>query len=56
MLRAVDDSRHDYSLRRRSVTPSIPAGQLVAQTNTLAEPLHLFFGNTEATLANTSST
>jgi uncharacterized protein (TIGR03437 family) len=33
-----------------SVTPNTPAGQLVPQLNTLAAPLHILFGQTEATL------
>jgi len=33
-----------------SVTPNTPAGQLVPQLNTLAAPLHLLFGQTEAAL------
>jgi uncharacterized protein (TIGR03437 family) len=33
-----------------SVTPNTPAGQLVQQLNTLAAPLHLLFGQTEAAL------
>jgi uncharacterized protein (TIGR03437 family) len=33
-----------------SVTPNTPAGQLVQQLNTLAAPLHILFGQTEATL------
>lgn len=32
------------------VTPNIPAGQIVQQTNTLAAPLHILFGQTEAAL------
>ena len=32
------------------VTPNTPAGQLVQQLNTLAAPLHILFGQTEAAL------
>ena len=31
-----------------SVTPDIPAGQIVQRPNLLALPFHLFFGSTEA--------
>ena len=32
------------------MTPYTPAGQIVQQTNTLANTLHILFGQTEATL------
>lgn len=37
-----------YGVGFGSVNPSIPAGQIVQQRNTLASPFHLFFGQTEA--------
>ena len=32
------------------MTPYTPAGQIVQQTNTLANTLHILFGQTEATV------
>jgi len=40
-----------YGVGFGEVTPSIPAGQLVGELNTLSAPFHLNFGTTEATLA-----
>jgi uncharacterized protein (TIGR03437 family) len=40
-----------YGVGFGAVTPSIPAGQRAGQLNTLALPLHIFFGSAEATLA-----
>ena len=37
-----------YGVGFGSVIPSTPAGQIVQQSNSLALPFHLFFGNTEA--------
>jgi uncharacterized protein (TIGR03437 family) len=37
-----------YGVGFGSVIPSIPAGQIVQQDNSLALPFHLFLGNTEA--------
>ncbi len=37
-----------YGVGFGPVTPAIPAGQLVGESNTLAMPFHLFFGGTEA--------
>ena len=39
-----------YGVGFGAVTPNIPAGQVVGQTNTLAAPLHILFGQTEALL------
>jgi len=39
-----------YGIGFGSVTPNIPAGQIVGQLNTLAAPFHLLFGQAEATL------
>jgi uncharacterized protein (TIGR03437 family) len=39
-----------YGIGFGSVTPNIPAGQVVGQSNTLAAPLHIFFGQSEATV------
>jgi uncharacterized protein (TIGR03437 family) len=39
-----------YGIGFGAVTPSIPAGQIVGQLNTLAAPFHLLFGQAEATL------
>lgn len=39
-----------YGIGFGSVTPNIPAGQIVRQSNTLAAPFHILFGQTEATL------
>jgi uncharacterized protein (TIGR03437 family) len=39
-----------YGVGFGPVTPAIPAGQIVQQTNSLALPFHLFFGQTEAVL------
>ncbi|MGA2742004.1 MAG: IPT/TIG domain-containing protein [Bryobacteraceae bacterium] len=40
-----------YGVGFGDVTPSIPAGELAGELNTLAAPFHVFFGTTEATLA-----
>jgi uncharacterized protein (TIGR03437 family) len=40
-----------YGIGFGSVTPNLPAGQLVQQNNTLAGSFHLFIGGTEAILA-----
>jgi uncharacterized protein (TIGR03437 family) len=40
-----------YGVGFGPVTPGIPAGQLAEQATTLATPFHLFFGDTEASLA-----
>jgi uncharacterized protein (TIGR03437 family) len=40
-----------YGVGFGAVTPAIPAGQIVQQTNSLAAPFHLFFGGTEATVS-----
>jgi uncharacterized protein (TIGR03437 family) len=37
-----------YGVGFGSVIPSIPAGQIVQQTNSLAAPFHVFFGQTQA--------
>ena len=37
-----------YGIGFGSVTPNIPTGQVVQQTNTLAAALHILFGQTEA--------
>ena len=37
-----------YGIGFGAVTPSIPAGQVVQQANTLASQLHMQFGQTEA--------
>jgi uncharacterized protein (TIGR03437 family) len=42
------DSITLYGIGFGSVTPNIPAGQVVQQTNTLAAQLHFLFGQTEA--------
>ena len=42
------DSITLYGVGFGSVTPNIPAGQVVQQTNTLAAALHILFGQTEA--------
>ena len=39
-----------YGVGFGAVTPTIPAGQLVGQSNTLVAPFQLFFGNTEANI------
>jgi uncharacterized protein (TIGR03437 family) len=39
-----------YGVGFGSVTPYTPAGQIVQQTNTLTNTLHILFGQTEATL------
>jgi uncharacterized protein (TIGR03437 family) len=39
-----------YGIGFGSVTPDIPAGQIVGQLNTLTAPFHLLFGQAEATL------
>jgi uncharacterized protein (TIGR03437 family) len=39
-----------YGVGFGSVTPNIPAGQIVQQLNTLAAPFHILFGQTEASL------
>jgi len=39
-----------YGIGFGSVTPNIPAGQIVGQLNTLVAPFHLLFGQAEATL------
>jgi uncharacterized protein (TIGR03437 family) len=39
-----------YGIGFGAVTPSIPAGQIVGQANTLVAPFHLLFGQAEATL------
>jgi uncharacterized protein (TIGR03437 family) len=39
-----------YGIGFGSVTPNIPAGQIVGQLNTLAAPFHILFGGIEATL------
>lgn len=44
------DSITLYDVGFGSVTPNIPAGQVVQQTNTLAAQLHVLFGQTEATV------
>jgi uncharacterized protein (TIGR03437 family) len=44
------DSITLYGVGFGSVTPNIPAGQVVQQTNTLAAQLHILFGQTEATV------
>lgn len=38
-----------YGVGFGSVTPNIPAGQVVQQSNTLALPVQIFFGQTRAT-------
>jgi uncharacterized protein (TIGR03437 family) len=42
------DSISFYGIGFGSVTPNIPAGQVVQQTNALAAALHILFGQTEA--------
>ena len=37
-----------YGVGFGSVTPNMPAGQIVQQTNTLVAPLHVYFGQAEA--------
>src|ERR1019366_8835043 len=44
------DSITLYGVGFGSVTPNIPAGQVVQQTNTLVAQLHVLFGQTEATV------
>jgi uncharacterized protein (TIGR03437 family) len=39
-----------YGIGFGAVTPNIPAGQIVQQSNTLTAPFHLLFGQTEAHL------
>jgi len=39
-----------YGVGFGSVTPNIPAGQIVQQSNTLVAPLHVLFGSAEATV------
>jgi uncharacterized protein (TIGR03437 family) len=39
-----------YGIGFGAVTPSIAAGQIVGQANTLSAPLHILFGGIEATL------
>jgi uncharacterized protein (TIGR03437 family) len=39
-----------YGIGFGSVTPDIAAGQIVGQSNTLVAPIHLLFGQAEATL------
>ena len=39
-----------YGVGFGSVTPSISAGQIVQQSNTLTAPLHVLFGGAEATV------
>jgi uncharacterized protein (TIGR03437 family) len=39
-----------YGVGFGSVTPSIPAGQIVQQSNTLVAPFHVLFGSAEATV------
>lgn len=39
-----------YGVGFGAVTPNIPAGQVVQQTNALAAPLRVFFGQTEGTV------
>jgi uncharacterized protein (TIGR03437 family) len=39
-----------YGIGFGSVTPNIPAGQIVQQSNTLAAPFHILFGTAEATV------
>ena len=39
-----------YGVGFGSVTPSIPAGQIVQQSNTLVAPFHVLFGGAEATV------
>jgi uncharacterized protein (TIGR03437 family) len=39
-----------YGVGFGSVTPNIPAGQVVQQSNTLAAPFHVLFGGAEATV------
>jgi uncharacterized protein (TIGR03437 family) len=39
-----------YGVGFGSVTPNIPAGQIVPQLNMLAAPFHILFGQTEASL------
>jgi uncharacterized protein (TIGR03437 family) len=39
-----------YGIGFGTVTPDIPAGQIVQQTNTLAATLHILFGQTEAAI------
>lgn len=48
---AVGDSITLYGVGFGAVTPAIPAGQIVQQTNTLATPFHLLFGQTEAAVS-----
>jgi len=45
------DSITLYGIGFGPVTPSIPAGQIVQQTNALALPFDVFFGPTEATVS-----
>jgi len=45
------DSITLYGIGFGPVTPNIPAGQIVQQTNALALPFHVFFGPTEATVS-----
>jgi uncharacterized protein (TIGR03437 family) len=40
-----------YGVGFGDVTPNIPAGQTVEEANSLAAPFHIYFGNTEATVA-----
>ena len=39
-----------YGVGFGAVNPSVPAGQLAGQLTTLAAPLHVFFGSTEASV------
>jgi uncharacterized protein (TIGR03437 family) len=39
-----------YGIGFGTVTPSVPAGQIVQQTNTLAAPLNVLFGQVQATV------
>lgn len=40
-----------YGVGFGTVSPNIPAGQIVQQSNTLTQPLQVFFGQTPATLS-----
>ncbi|HLK62561.1 MAG TPA: IPT/TIG domain-containing protein [Bryobacteraceae bacterium] len=40
-----------YGIGFGPVTPNIPAGQVVQQSNVLSVPLHVFFGTTEAVVS-----
>lgn len=40
-----------YGIGFGSVSPNIPAGQIVQQSNTLTQPLQVFFGQTPASLS-----